>query len=491
MNPPRQGVQQDPVQVAGKALLLYTYSLFKTGEIHDLNNDAWQRPISKLQEALELLIKRERQGITIVVYEGVVMINSNALWLDHGSTEQAEELEKWLAQKEAGGIAFAELPSEDQLRRFFFTCSRHRLPAGCKDPMAHVGEAVAAAGVEKIRMVQRPIRLEGVGRGVRGVATLWHYAKCMAALEDLVTRAPVDPKPFRRIAQELMDACAVEQDLLCGIILQGGARSPGREAIDVGILCGSVARGLGLSAIECVELTEAGLAHGAGRAYPNPAPRVFTEAEAMGVLALRQLQDCYRVTAPLAHRVAVSLEHAIGPQGVGPPYLAGPPDPSLSTQLVALARAWLALVRGADDTPAISPLAAAVALLKRPPPQVDAGLARLFVATVGLLPCGTLVELSNGDVGVVADIDHLRGRTVYRQRPPPVCGPRTIWVERMRTAEGRVVPERRARIALGADNGEGGTWMVLRTLDPAPHRDLIMRALVRRPATVVAQMGLR
>ena len=495
MNAPKAaaagGIAQDPIQIAGKALLLYTYSLFKTGEIHDLNNDAWNRPIEKLQEALTVLIKKERQGISLVVYEGVVMINSNALWLDHGSSEQAEELEKWLATKEAGGIAFGELPSEEQLRKFVFACARHRLPADCKEPMAHVAEAVAALGVEKIRMVQRPIRLEGVGRGVRGVATLWHYAKGSAALDDLVARNPVDAKPIRRMAQEVVDACAVEQDLLCGATLLGELDSPGRRAIDIGILCASVARGLGLSAIECVEITEAGLAHGAGLAYENPNPKVFTAPEAIGVLALRQLLDSFRMTAPLAHRVVVGLENALGPQGSGPPYLAGPPDPSLAGQLVALGRTWIDRVRGVEGTPPVSPLRAGLDLLARPPRQVDPDLARVFVAVVGLMPVGTVVQLSNGDVGVIADIDHLRGRTVYRQTPPPVCGPRTIYVERMRAQDGKVVPERKARVVLGADNGEGGRWVISRTLNSRPHRDLVNRALIRRPATVVAQMGLR
>lgn len=491
MNPPKQAVQ-DQVQVAGKALLLYAFSLFRTGEIHDLNNDAWIRPIEKLQEALVFLIKRERQGVTLVVYEGVVMINSTALWLDHGTAEQAEELEKWLATKEAGGISFGELPSDEQLRKFFFACARHRLPADCKDPMAHVAEALAAVGVEKLRIVQRPLRLEGVGRGVRGVATLWHYAKGVAALDDLLIRQPMDAKPIRRLAQEVVDACAVEQDMLCGATITGTLESPGRWAMDLGILCASVARGLGMSAVECVEATEAGLAHGAGLAYGNPSPQVFTAPEAIGVLALRQLLDSFRMTAPLAHRVAVGIEAAVGPQGNGPPYLAGPPDPSLGSQLVALARTWLVRVRGlGEGQQPTSPLRASLDLLAHPPRHVDRELAKVFVGVVGLLPVGSLVELANGDVAVVADIDHLRGRTVYRQSPPPVCGKATVWVERMRAADGRVIAERKARVALGADNGEGGVWMVARSLDARPHRDLVVRALIRRPATVVAQMGLR
>ncbi|MEZ4466001.1 MAG: hypothetical protein R3F43_16460 [bacterium] len=355
--------------------------------------------------------------------------------------------------------------------------------------MAHVGEAVAAAGVEKIRMVQRPIRLEGVGRGVVGwrrsgtTPSAWRRWKTWSPGRRWI------PKPFRRIAQELMDACAVEQDLLCGIILQGGARSPGREAIDVGILCGSVARGLGLSAIECVELTEA-VAHGAGRAYPNPAPRVFTEAEAMGVLALRQLQDCYRVTAPLAHRVAVSLEHAIGPQGVGPRTWRGRRIRACRrSSSPSPARGW----PGARRRRHAGDLAAG-----RPPSRCSSGRRPRWMRA------GPALRRHGGplrDAGRALQ----RGRGGGgRHHRPPARAARSIGSARprvraaddlgrgMRTAEGRVVPERRARIALGADNGRAAPgWCCAPSIRRPTETSLIMRALVRRPATVVAQMGLR
>lgn len=484
-------MQQDPIQIAGRGLLLYTYSLFKTGEIHDRNNDAWERPISKLLECLTELVKRERQGITLVVYEGVVMINSHALWLDKGTGEQAEEMERWLAHKEAGGVSYPQKPTPEALRTFFFTCSRHRAPAGVEDPLGNVSEAVIAEGVKDIKLTQRPIQLEGVGRGVRGVATLWHYAKCIAAMSELLSNSPLDNRAVRRIGQELVDACAMEQDLLCGLLLTGETDSPARRCIDLGILLASVGRGLGLSAVECVDLAEAGLCCLVGGIYPNPAPHQFTDPEAQGINNLRMLLDAVRVTPGIAQRAAAAVERSMGVDGKGPPYLAGTPRPGPASQLLLIARTYLAAVHGHDDTPKRTPMAAAAALLTDPPPGVDRRLVQVFVATVGILPVGTLVSLGNGDVGVVADVDHLRGRSVYRKVPPPVSGPRRIWVERMRTVKGQVIPERRARIELGTDDGNGDQWLAVRTLDASEHRDLVVRALIRRPATVIAQMGLR
>lgn len=479
------GVQHDPIQIAGRNLLLYTFSLFKTGEIHDRNNDAWDRPIGKLLEALGELVKRERQGITLVVYEGVVMVNSHALWLDKSTGEQAEEMEKWLAYKEAGGVVYPQEPSVDDLRTFFFTCARHRSPPDIEDPLGNVSAAIEAEGVTEVRLTQRPVQLDGVGRGVRGVASLWHYAKCSAAMNELLRAAPLDNRAVRRIGQELVDACAMEQDLFCGLLLLGPVDAPERRCVALGVLMASVGRALGLSAVQCVDLAEAGLGSQAGGVYPNPDPQVFTAPEASGLNQLRALLDAQHVTPGLAQRVAAAVEQGLGSDRQGPPYLAGVPSPGTTSQLLIIAATWLDAIK----SDGLTPLQAARRLLERPPADLD--LVRCFIATVGILPVGTLVELGNGDVAVVSDVDHLRGRMVYRRSPPALAGARTIWVERLRTAKGHVVPERKARVALGADDGAGSMWIATRTLDGAAHRDLIVRALIRQPATVIAQMGLR
>jgi hypothetical protein len=255
-------------------------------------------------------------------------------------------------------------------------------------------------------------------------------------------------------------------------------------------MAAGVGRGLGLSPVQCADLATIALLHTIGHAYANPDPAQFTLPETTAVLVLRQLIEGSIYTPLLARRVAAAVESGLGDDGAGPPYLAGAPEALSSSQLIALIRHYLGLVRG-EQGPAISPLAAGLSLLESPPAHVDPGLARVFVAVVGLLPVGTVVELQNGDLAVVADVDHLRGRHLYRTSPAPISAPRKTYVERMRSAEGKIVAERRARVCLGEDGGKDGEWAVKRTLVAEPHRDLVVRALIRRPATVITQLGVR
>jgi hypothetical protein len=128
-----------------------------------------------------------------------------------------------------------------------------------------------------------------------------------------------------------------------------------------------------------------------------------------------------------------------------------------------------------------------------PPRQVDpaagADLRRDRRAACRSAPCSNSRITTSA---IVADVEHLRGRGLYGSADtPPVAAPRKIWIERMRTPRGEVVPERQARVCLGATTPEGDDWAVRRTLSPDGWGPVVMRALLRRPSTVVMQLGLR
>ena len=489
---PQLDAGHDRIQSCGKQLILYVYSLMKTGEVHELNNEAWYRPTEKLVDALDTLIKIERQAITFIIQEGVVQVNSHALWLDSNTTEQANELEQLLARREAGGIMFLEVPPEQQVKHFFHMFARFKAPDDAEDQMAPLQDVLGKEGVTKLKLAPAPLRLQGVGQGVRGVTSLWYYAKCSAGMALTLAQAPVEVKAARRVAQELVDACATEQDFACALPLLGSDEpTPARRAVDIGIYCAATARGLGLSTIHCADLTAAGLLHVAGHAYQNPDPAAFTIPELVGSMALKQLVEGSKFGAGLGQRVAAAVESGIGADKSGPPYIVGAPDLMPSSQLVALAREYVERCRGERGHVRASPTQVALDLLEAAPAHIDPNLVKVFVATVGLLPVGTVVELMTGDLGVVVDVDHLRGRTLYRKSPPPVTGRRKVFIERMRDAKDKVVPERKARIELNAATDTGDTWTVTRVLKPDGLSDLITRALIRRPATVIAQLGLK
>lgn len=491
-NPALEGEQHQRIQNAGKQLLVHTYSLMKTGEIHDLNNDAYERPCEKLIESLEVLMKLERQSISVVVYEGVAQVNSHALWLDPATQELAQELEQWLARREAGGLIFAARPSEDELRRFFFHFARFRAPADTRSQFKALAEHLTGDGIARVKLAPQPVRLDGLGQGIRGVASLWHYAKAVAGMRILLRRVPTDVKQARRLALELVDSAAGEQDLFQSMPLLGTVpHDTARQSVDAAILVAATARGLGLTAVRCCELTLSTLLAEMGVARENPDPNEFTDLEAASTLAIRHLQECAEISTEVLRRTTVAIEHLLGPSLTGPPHLPAAPSPHLETQLAALAHTWLDLVRGRAQREPISAVEATLSLLRSPPRNVDPNLVMTFAAILGPLPVGTVVELHNGDLGVVSEVDHLRGRAVYRAEVPPVAGPRKVFVQRMRTSSGQLVPERQARVRLGDDDADGTPWRVARTLASAGWEDLVTRALLQRPSTVVMQMGLR
>ena len=492
LNAALEGEQHQRVQNAGKQMLVQVYSLVKTGEIHDLNNDAYDRPTEKLLEAVESLTRLERQAVTMLVYEGVVQINSHALWLDPPTQELVQELEQWLARREAGGVTFAAKPSEGEIRRFFYHFARFRPPAETRNPFAALCEHLRTDGITRMRLAPQPVRLDDVGQGVRGVASLWFYAKAVAAMRTLLARAPLDVKQARRIALDLVDACASEQDLFVAMPVLGTApHDAPRRAVDTALLVGATARGLGLTLPQCADLALSALLAEMGAAWPNPEPAEFTDAEATATHAVRHLLDCAEISDLVLRRFIVALEHGVGPSLSGPPYLPGAPTPTLETQLIVVARTWLAAARADAEDESRSPLNATLTLLTSPPRGVDRGLCLVFAAVVGPLPVGTLVELQNGDVAVVSEVEHLRGRGVYGAEQPPVAAPRRVFVVRVRTASGASIPERAARVRLGDDATDGAPWAIARTLSSVGWTDLVARALLQRPSTVVMQLGMR
>jgi len=388
------------------------------------------------------------------------------------------------------GVIFVSIPEEEQLRRFFTIFARHRAAGEDEDMFSSMTAAVEEAGIDQIRLAPQPLRLEGVGQGVRGVASLWNYSKAVAGLGDLLSRIPVEIKGARRLAQQLVDACATEQDLIMAFPLLSDVRGTAKDAVDAAVMAAGVGRGLGMTAVQCADLATIALLHNVGHAYDNLDPVEFTLAESASIQVLRQLIEGSSYSPLLARRVAAAVESGRGEDGSGPPYLAGDLKALPSSQLLSLIRYYLSRIHGDDGEP-LSPLAVGLSLLESPPSHVDARLCRTFVAVVGLLPVGTVVELQNGDIGVVADVEHLRGRRLYRMKPAPIASQRKIFVERMRNTKGKSVPERRARVCLGEDGGTEGEWAVKRTLSSATHRDLIVRALIRRPATVITQLGVR
>ena len=190
----------------------------------------------------------------------------------------------------------------------------------------------------------------------------------------------------------------MEQDLLIGLALSGKENSAARIAVDVAVLCASVGRAAVSRSLSVADLATAAILHSVGQAYPNPDPNQIGPHQAESAFALRQLVEgsnyskllVRRVIAAVEWRESVGLPGAVDDIGMNS-------DRHPWSQLIGLARYYLEQVRATENSLERSPVAVGLELLESPPGDVDIDLVHCFVATIGLFPVGTLVELQNGD----------------------------------------------------------------------------------------------
>jgi hypothetical protein len=480
--------QREKVQSAGRNLLLYIYAMFKTGEIHDLNNDAWLRPSEKISDVLRELFKYEKRRVTFILYEGTAQINAHALWLDKSTLETTQELEQFFAQREIGGIVFREVPREDSLKEFFYQVSRFAL--GESEEAAHkaLTDILVKRGVSAITIAPRPTRLEQVGTGVRGVRSIWTYAKSVAAFTEIYNRKPIEVKQARRLVQEIVDTCSQEQDLTVALALAGGDRSRERLSVDVAILCVALGRGLGLSRTLCGDLALAGLLSEIGGAYLSERNTKVDRSFAVAGLTFRQLAEGSSLTNAFLNRVGVAVEWA-EPARDEAYHLVGAPTALPMSALVRSCRNILGKVHGLQGPPttvlgALTQLRAATTL------AADKRALSLFALTIGFLPVGSLVKLQNNDLAVVTEIDHIRSVRAFSAADLPLAQTKKVYVSRLLTGEGKAISERDARVCLGAP-APSGEWTVHSLLSGLGLENHVLHGLFPNAAVVRSQLGVQ
>ncbi len=480
--------QSEKIQAAGRNLLLYIYAMFKTGEIHDLNNDAWLRPCEKISDVLRELFKYEKRRVTFILYEGTAQINAHALWLDKSSLETTQELEQFFAQREMGGIIFREVPKDDSLKEFFYQVARFSAADSESNHHKALTDLLVKRGVSSLTVAPRPNRLDQVGTGVRGVRSIWTYAKSVAAFAEIYNRKPVEIKQARRLVQEIVDTCSHEQDLLVALALAGGERNRERLSVDASILAVAVGRGLGLSRMLCGDLAMATLLSEIGGAYYSDREKNIDASFAVAGLTFRQLAEGSSLTNAFLNRIGVAVEWA-QPLRTDAYQMSGVPSSLPMSAIVRCCRMILNKVHGLDGAPT-TVLGALQEVQEAATASVDKRAVSLFALTIGFLPVGSLVKLQNDDLAVVAEIDHIRGVRSFNASDPPLAKPKKIFVKRLVNGAGKTISEREARICLGESASEG-EWTVHGVVSGLGLEKHVLKGLFSNPEVVRTQLGVQ
>jgi hypothetical protein len=407
----------------------------------------------------------------LTVEEGVPRLNGRALFMDATLVDATDRLSRWLGPTGAGGLWFGpEVEAVEVERALGIVEKLHASGRVVHDSRA-LSAVLVRGEVHNLGLLPgQP--LAPLSQAPQHV-TVWQYARTVAAMEGALFPGDLPYNDVRSLAEGLTAAALAHIGVLVSLPFMGRTDSVGRRAADVAVLCLAVGRALGESPEALVDWTLAGLLHEAGRAWPAD-NEAWSPGARICALSVMQLGDAPRRDAGLARRVVAAVEH--GALLAREPYIELV-RPRLTSKVIAAARVFLKGRRSG-----LSALEVTSRLASRGVPGVDAAITALLASVIGPYPVGCLVELSQGEVGVVVD------QPWGQSAAGGVFRPQNAHVELL--ADNHDTPMAPGvTVVLGEARADGRTWEVRRTLKADLAREAITKVLVRRLGLDAAQLG--
>ncbi len=216
------------------------------------------------------------------------------------------------------------------------------------------------------------------------------------------------PAKIIGLCSQLQRACTQDADAALSTILLGTAfRYSIRHNVDVAIICELIGQTLELSAEERLSVLAAALTANIAMTaltdvlYAQPDPLSDREKEAIvahpesGVALLKACG----VNDPLW--LSCVLHHHRSADGKGYPQGFSEDPPPAAARMIALADFFCAKISGRSYRPPLSSHKAMQAIFPASDGRFDAGIAELFVKTLGIYLPGTFVSLKNNQIAVV------------------------------------------------------------------------------------------
>jgi HD-GYP domain-containing protein (c-di-GMP phosphodiesterase class II) len=408
------GAASDTAARGPNAFLHVFFQLFKTAQIHGIDNQALHRPIQSFITVSSEILSREGR-ISFQAADRQLFQNSVKLRVSTEEFELAFDTFEFFEERGIGGFVLDGTLDVEGVRRLLQLLV-YAPPAERK--FAPLDAALRAAGL--------PLRINktlGVGRrsGAEVVLerrsyTFLTYSKLVVLYRSLLAEERPNPnrreylmKKISRTVQALVDICLEDDHTFLGVsAVKSGEAYPPHHGANAAVLAIALGEKLGLRKVELAELGMATLFHDVGmRSLPaevleKPAAldgdeRLLVErtplqgaAFLLGERAFTRLVLSEIVTAFEAHR---------GVDGSGYPAVDWTPD--LFSRITAIACAYDALTTRRPWREAVLPDEALGRMLALSGKQFDPVLVKVFVNTMGLYPVGTLVRLSTGELGLV------------------------------------------------------------------------------------------
>ena len=396
------------------AVLYAFFQLFKTAQIHAIENQALLRPTQAMVELSANLVAREGR-ISFQAKDRSLFQNSVKLRLSSDEYDLAYDIFAFFEERGMGGFVIDGPLTAEAIRRILMVLVY--APA-TERKFDRVDAALKSSGI--------PFRVnKPLGTGSKSTAdvvlerrtyTFFTYSKLVVLYRTLLSEEKPNSsrrnflmKKIARTVQALVDICMEDDHTFIGAsaVKSGEAYAP-HHAANTAVLSIALGEKIGLSKVELAELGLAAVFHDVGmRACPSEvlekrAPldaRDRAVVEQHPIAGVEFLLDQKAFSRSLLSRIVVAFEHHRSLDGSG--YPAGARRPDLFSRIIAIADVYDALTTHRPWRPATLPDEALAMMMRDSGKRFDAALLKVFVNTIGLYPVGTLVRLDSGEMAIV------------------------------------------------------------------------------------------
>lgn len=409
-------VRREHARELGGGVVVALYRLAKLAQMHDLGNQAFLRQLEQCHQIIGDYCLRSGSNVSVLFAHKATFVAGQLLKGNRGAYEAAAELGELLERLGGSELQIARDITREDLNAFAEQISHFhrggnpsqvRLP-----PKMHLRRVADAARL-------RGIELEDLTPDQRIVRA---YASAVVIMrrffEDLAASRYVLPRRIKRIAQSLVDLSDAAAASYLGVTeVRNANYDEAGRAVNTAILAVAIARETTQNRTVLAQIAMAAMMHdvarpralalagAAGSPMPGMAgPSALSEDQedrlAAGAAAV--LTALGRVNEPSITRTVLTFEALWLRRRtwLGPVYW-GARAPTLHASIIAVARRYNDLLTPEPGLlPPTTDYAVAMLANELAEPQ-DRTVLRMLVSALGLLPVGTLVQLSTGEVAEV------------------------------------------------------------------------------------------
>ncbi len=381
-----------------ESLIRLLNGALKALALYPSGHPAISQPLNSAKVILDaLLVGRERLNLSLM--EGIFVYEDTPLE-DASSTFQ--DVVKRLEDREIGLIVFQKGLALEDLTKLLETLNTD-------------SETLRKRGGAPIDLIEKGVTHIVLAKP----AQKGEHAEAKEIYQDAldVTRRAIgearmgripESAEVKRVVQEMVDVILKDKYALLGLaMIKSYDEYLFNHSVNVSILSLALGEKLGLSEAVLNELGLGALLHDVGKIFwpqeITKKPRQLSEEEWQMVrnhpIDGANLLERMEGVSPLS--VAVVLEHHVGYDRSGYPYLEGEEKPHPLSMVITIADGYDALTTLRPYQNAFDPKAAIHRMLELSGKVFDPELLNSFIEILGVYPIGALVRLNTNEIGVV------------------------------------------------------------------------------------------